>query len=522
VSKHGERAGEQTQRRLGLLLHAWRGIRSGDERLSRLSPYLLTPAVVAVNYLSGMVLVGYFVLLARGRDYAGDVADQILLNLVLLAGYAVVGFAIGYAWVSRSLRKTLAWLVEERAPTDQEIEATLRHPMHQALIPALIWFGAFPVFFGINLAFSARLALDIGAVVLIGALSNAALAYLLAEWMLRPVTTLAFAGRRPNATVRTPSLNTRVLVAWGLGTGLPLVGVAIALVPLPGDDNPPSRWSLTVLVVGALAFGAVALRLAVGSIADPVRSVTRALAEVEQGRLEVEVPVYDASEIGQLQSGFNAMVEGLRERRLLADLYGRQVGEGVARQALEQGAELGGEVVEAAVLFVDVIGSTRLAAKSTPEEVVAALNEVFGVVVTVVGRYGGFVNKFEGDAALCVFGAPIPLVDPHGAALAAAREMRTRLSVLEGLDAAIGVSAGKVLAGNIGAAERFEYTVIGDPVNEAARLTEVAKSRRGRLVASALVIAQADASEAALWRPAGRRFLRGRRDPTPLAEPAAT
>jgi adenylate cyclase len=506
--------------RLIPLLRAWRGIRSGDERFARLSPYLLTPAVVAVNYVSGVVLVGYFVLLARGREYAGDFADQIVLNLSLLAAYAVVGFAIGSAWVSRSLRTTLAWLAERRSPTDQEIEATLRHPMHQALIPALIWLLAFPLFFGVNFAFSPRLALDIGAVVVIGALSNAALTYLLAEWMLRPVTTLAFAGRPPDASVRTPSLNTRVLVAWGLGTGLPLVGVTVALIPLPGDDNPPSRWSLTVLVVGALAFGAVALRLAVGSIADPVRSVTRALAKVEQGRLEVEVPVYDASEIGQLQSGFNAMVEGLRERRLLADLYGRQVGEGVARQALEQGAELGGEVVDAAVMFVDVIGSTRLAAKSPPEQVVAALNEFFGVVVTVVGRYGGFVNKFEGDAALCVFGAPVPLVDAAGAALAAARELRARLSVLQGLDAAIGISAGKVVAGNIGAAERFEYTVIGDPVNEAARLTELAKSRRGRVVASALVIAQADRSEAALWRLAGRRFLRGRPDPTPLAEPA--
>jgi len=508
-----------TRHLLGLL-RAWRGIRRGDRRLGRRSPYLLTPAVAAVNYVSGVALVGYFVLLARSREYAGDVADQIVLNLSLLAAYAVVGFAIGSAWVSRSLRKTLAWLEEDRAPTSEEIEATLRHPLHQALIPALIWLLAFPVFFGINLAFSARLALDIGAVVLIGALSNAALAYLLAEWMLRPVTTLAFAGRPPNAAVRTPGLNTRVLIAWGLGTGLPLVGVTVALVPLPGDDHPPSRWSLTVLVVGALAFGAVALRLAVGSIADPVRSVTRALAQVEQGRLEVEVPVYDASEIGQLQSGFNAMVEGLRERRVLADLYGRQVGEGVARQALEQGAELGGEVVEAAVLFVDVIGSTRLAATASPKAVVATLNEFFSVVVAVVGRHGGFVNKFEGDAALCIFGAPVPLADFAGAALGAARELRTALSGLDGVEAAIGVSAGEVVAGNIGAAERFEYTVIGDPVNEAARLTELAKNRRGRLLASAVVIERASGSEAALWRPAGRRFLRGRSDPTPLAEPA--
>ena len=94
------------------------------------------------------------------------------------------------------------------------------------------------------------------------------------------------------------------------------------------------------------------------------------------------------------------------------------------------------------------------------------------------------MNKFEGDAALCVFGAPTPHPDPAGSALASGRAIASASAELEGIDAAIGISAGLVVAGNVGAAERFEYTVIGDPVNEAARLTELAKSTHSRLLAS--------------------------------------
>jgi adenylate cyclase len=131
------------------------------------------------------------------------------------------------------------------------------------------------------------------------------------------------------------------------------------------------------------------------------------------------------------------------------------------------------------------------------------------------------VNKFEGDAALCVFGAPVPQPDHAARALAAARELCTTLSSRDGgLRAAIGVSCGEVVAGNVGAEERFEYTVIGDPVNEAARLTELARDRDGRLVASARIVEAAGEQEAARWRLDGEVVLRGRPEPTRLAEPA--
>src|SRR5581483_8377499 len=128
-----------------------------------------------------------------------------------------------------------------------------------------------------------------------------------------------------------------------------------------------------------------------------------------------------------------------------------QVGLHVAQQAIERGVHLGGEQVEAAMLFVDVIGSTELAASRPPAAVVSALNAFFAVVVEVVDRAGGFVNKFEGDAALCVFGAPVPRDDAATCALLAARLLHERLRDVRGLSAAIGVSAGTVVAGNVGA-----------------------------------------------------------------------
>ena len=250
-------------------------------------------------------------------------------------------------------------------------------------------------------------------------------------------------------------------------------------------------------------------------------TLRKEVEQVEEGDLDAEVIVYDGSEIGQLQAGFNRMVAGLRERERIQDLFGRHVGEEVARKALEGEVELGGELRDVAVLFTDVVGSTELATKRPPEEVVELLNQFFGVVVETVHRHGGWVNKFEGDAALAVFGAPVGLDDAATAALATARELADRLPrEVDGLAAAIGVSAGEVVAGNVGAESRFEYTVIGDPVNEAARLTELAKEKPERLLASAAILEQASAEEAGNWKLDGAVTLRGRSAETRLAMPA--
>jgi adenylate cyclase len=310
----------------------------------------------------------------------------------------------------------------------------------------------------------------------------------------------------------------RLLLAWGVGSGIPLVGIAMSLIG-PAAGPRLGRGGLLFLVILGITVGFFSITAAAGAVSDPVRSVATALRDVGHGRLDASVPVYDASEVGRLQSGFNVMVEGLRERERLRDLYGRQVGDDVARLAVERGAELGGELRDVAVLFVDVVGSTTLATKVDPQEVVRRLNEFFGVVIDVVKEHGGWVNKFEGDAALCVFGAPVDLPDPATCALSAARTLADRLQPVA-VEVAIGVCGGAVVAGNIGAESRFEYTVIGDPVNAAARLTELAKESSGCVLADAALLCP-ETEETTHWVPGEAVVLRGRSTPTTLARPRA-
>ncbi len=150
------------------------------------------------------------------------------------------------------------------------------------------------------------------------------------------------------------------------------------------------------------------------------------------------------------------------------------------------------------------------------------LNRFFAVIVEEVDRHRGLVNKFEGDAVLAVFGAPVSLQNSEDEALAAARKISRRLrEEVPECEAGIGVAAGTVVAGNVGAWERFEYTVIGEPVNEAARLCELAKDEPARLVASGDLVRSATANEGAHWTLGETVTLRGHEVPTRLATPVS-
>src|SRR5581483_11704752 len=132
--------------------------------------------------------------------------------------------------------------------------------------------------------------------------------------------------------------------------------------------------------------------------------------------------------LGELQRGFNAMVDGLRERERVRDLFGRHVGREVALAAEREMPKLGGEERHVAVVFIDILGSTQLVTSQPPAEVVAVLNRFFAIVVEEVDRNCGLVNKFEGDASLAIFGAPNRLENPEDSALAAARCIAERLA----------------------------------------------------------------------------------------------
>ncbi len=479
----------------------------------------LSRAAVVANGLGG-VAVFAFGLLAPGGPDPDDVTRLATVNGLTFVLFMATAFPLGIRLGRRTGAPLERWLLEERAATSEEQDLALSLPVRTTKVSIKIWAAAAVVFTAVNATYSFELALSAWVVALLGGTVCCTILYLLSERATRPVVARALAGRAPPRT-RGPSVAARLTMAWTLVTGVPLLGIAgIAVADLAGArmDDTLAAVSMLFLAVVGLGVGLCATVLAARSVGDPVRRVQEAMASVEQGEFDARVPVDDGSEVGQLQAGFNRMAAGLAERERLRDLFGRHVGQDVATAALDGELRLGGEEREVAVLFVDLVGSTTLAARRPPTEVVALLNAFFRLVVEAVERHGGWVNKFEGDAALCVFGAPTAREDPAGDALAAARELRDRLvAELPELDAGIGVSGGPAVAGNVGAEQRFEYTVIGDPVNEAARLCELAKKRPERVLASDAALERAGQAERRRWSFGEEVELRGRPVPTRLA-----
>jgi adenylate cyclase len=492
-------------------------VRRTRRRLNRLA--------IMANGLGAFDTFAFLVFLLPPAFEGVDTTNAILVNSIVFAVFLPLTFVLGTRWGYQKSESLIDW-VGKRDPTAAERDQALHIAQAHALQAAKFWLAAAILFGGLNtvgggLDGNGALA---GAIVfltlLLGGITTAGVQYLTAERILRRVTTLALSAAPP-ISPSGPGVGMRIRMVWLLATGMPLVGIgAVGLSGLFADhmDVEPLALGVLFLAMVAAFSGLIATKLTARSVSESLGSVRDALVRIEEGDYDVQVPIDDSSEIGLVQVGINRMAGGLAERERLQDLFGRHVGRDVARAALDGGVELGGEVREVGVLIVDIVGSTTMAGRLPPERVVAVLNRFFAIVVETVESYGGMVNKFEGDGALCVFGAPVDRKDPAGGALCAARELRARLTdELPDVDVGIGVSAGEAVAGNVGAEERFEYTVIGDPVNEAARLSELAKRRPERLVVSGAAVGRAGDDERGRWELGENEILRGRDEPTRLA-----
>ncbi len=486
---------------------------------------LLTALLISTNVISSIAVVIISIFVVPVEAPSGRLLVALAIAVPVYVGTAVlVGATVGTATSLRALR----WAREDREPDAAERRTALRVPVRLTLLQGGMWLVATVLFTVLTLILQPRSALSTGLTVGITGIVGCGIAYLLTEFTFRPIAARALAGEPLTQRPRGVGVGDRMVIFWFVGTGAPVVGLLVAalvaLLPLD-PDNELSRTQLAVicLVVSGvvLTTGLFVTVLNARSVVAPVVSVRDALLEVERGDLDLEMVVYDGTELGQLQSGFNQMVAGLREREHIRDLFGRHVGREVAEAAAELGeVELGGESLQVTVLFVDLVGSTTYATENPPADVVAMLNRFFGVVVDEVDRQHGIVNKFIGDAVLAIFGAPVALDDHPGAALAAARAMAERLAVeVPEIGAGIGVVTGEVVAGNVGHHRRFEYTVVGDAVNTAARLTELAKDVDGRLLATWSSVEAATGEEAAHWQQSGSTTLRGRAEQTALATP---
>jgi adenylate cyclase len=493
----------------------------GEVELARVGPSVAVSSVAA-NVLGAVVTYAYLEFLAPGAYIRQGPPSALWLSVVMLVAYMTLSSVVA----GRLMRRVFSvpWAFEGRAPTSDERYAALAAPRLLTGLTAAIWAGA-ASFWGVTNAIHGYTAAAVSHVVvgiLLGGLVTTTLTYLLAERRWRPVVVLALGGE-PSGN-RVGGIRRRLLLTWFVGSAVPLVAVGTT----PFEHTGHGLVSLAVSVASLAAIGLLAGYLITAttaeSVTEPLAGVRRALSAVRTGDLSASVAVNDTGEIGLLQADVNRMVAGLRERQRLQELFGRHVGAEVARQALSEEAVLGGRRREVSVLFVDLVGSTAMAASRPPDEVVTVLNRLFGCVVQAVTAEGGWVNKFEGDGALCVFGAPDEMAGHQAAALRAGRSLALMLEKARrsetGLDAGIGVATGTVVAGNVGAVDRYEYTVIGDPVNEAARLSDLAKTTPGRLLASGDTVTGAG-EEAARWHQDGEVVLRGRISPTVLMEPVS-
>lgn len=482
---------------------------------------LYAATVLSTNVLGALAIMLFVRFLIPQPDAANFDAEISYLPAVGI-GYLLFAVVAGMIVTFLMFRPVLDW---QRHPEDHDPNMVrnlvMRIPIYQAILCAVVWLIGIAIATFIAARISVRLAVIIAVSTLMASAIVVLLTYLEASRLVRPVAASALARRFEDSTLE-PPVSQRLRLTWVMTIGVPALGILLLIIgyyrDFFGEDAESIFPAITALTVAALITGYVGTKLAVSSVVDPILELQEAITRVRRGETDVQVDIYDGSEIGVLQAGFNEMMRGLRERQRVRDLFGRYVGDEVARRALEERPTLGGEDRKVAVIFVDVIGSTTFAVNHSPEEVVEALNEFFEHVVEVVHRNKGVINKFQGDAALAIFGAPLPLSDATGHALAAARELRVELKDLQ-LKAGIGVAAGHVVAGHIGGHARFEYTVIGDAVNQAARLTEIAKTTPGRTVTNAATLREANEAEQARWTLMKSVELRGRGEMTQLARP---
>lgn len=272
------------------------------------------------------------------------------------------------------------------------------------------------------------------------------------------------------------------------------------------------------LVGGAVAglFAAVIGQALVERVAGPIRDLLLGTRAVIAGDLAVRVPLASTDEHLVLVDSFNRMVAGLRERQALHSAMGSYIDPAIAERVMVSGANIDGEAVEVTIMFVDIVGFTRLAEHAGPAEVVSELNDFFGPVIPAIVERGGHANKLLGDGLMAVFGIPIAMENHADRAFAAATDIQRRLvKRYDGrLRAGIGLNSGPVVAGSMGGGPKLDYTIIGDAVNVAARIEAQTRETGDAILLAESTKAALSAEFPLVHR--GVRSLKGRASPIRL------
>jgi class 3 adenylate cyclase len=458
--------------------------------------------------------------------YRGVGTRNFDLLLAVGEGVNAVGMAVGFvAFALRPLVRLARWLrADDDAATARQI-ADLAAALPGRVVPPIalvIMVLEVPAI----LFLRGQLHFDVSVIVVLLAVlaPNATAAYfiyLILEQLLRPIVRKAVAGidaddhRPPPATLT---------LRQKLYLGLPIVNFMTAYVTAAFVERATTLTGRITLGVAAalavtLTVSMVLTTTLVHAFSEPVRKLMNAADRVHKGDLTSTVPALTNDELGQLTESFNQMVGGLQQRAKLQSAMGAYIDPTIAERVAQNGGHLGSEAVDVTVMFVDIIGFTKLAENADPSQVVAILNEFFHVVIPPIERNGGHANKLLGDGLMAVFGVPLHLSDHADRSLTAALEITSALHAryCGDLAAGIGLNSGVVVVGSMGGGGKLDYTIVGDVVNVAARVEAYT-----RQTGDSILLTDATRSRltnGAQLRPRGPQSVKGRGAPVVLWSP---
>ncbi len=506
--------------------------------------WLVATAAMAI---AANLLAGYTTFLTI--EFMGSVSEFARASrrheLALLHWYRTVAYGLLIPLVILYLWPITRWAPGRGEPAPGWVQRrVVSAPLVVAALGFAGWIGSIFVFPVVTVVRAGHWSTDLMSQQILSPLVNGFLAatctYLLVDLVFRRrVVPAVFPDGRLSEVPGALALSVRgrlvaFLVAVGFVPLFTLFGLVRAAVVrlaagMPVEAVVPELAHASAVSFGVFLLLGIALTVALArTFTEPLGALAGALRRIRAGDLSARVVVTAGDEVGVLEDGVNALAGALRDRERILGAFGRVVDPAVRDRLLAADVRQDGELRTVTVLFSDLRDFTGLAARTPAPEVVAMLNEFFGIMTERVHACGGFVDKFIGDAVLAVFGLFDPDDPPHRAAGAAAalrcadgmRAELARLNATRGgpartpLALKIGVHTGPVVAGTIGAADRHEYTVIGDTVNVAARLEQLCRQHgRDLLVSETTHRLAADGGERRPVVMHAAVALRGRDDP---------
>jgi class 3 adenylate cyclase len=431
-------------------------------------PVAQDPAALAITAIAVVLLTSYY------HPSAGELLRMLAVGWV----FAMVAVCFAFWRGQPYLQRVVAWQANPAPSAEESIaawDAATNFPMRSfkanalfvsaiAALPTIAYMVA-----TLGLPWTAGPVL-LGATVLPAAYATV-LNYFIAELLMRPVVE-EIADALPEDF---PFSANGLLIRKRLKILLPVftafVGLVVAAI-MTGEDGTRGLALSVAAALGVGLFLSVELTALLSrSVTAPIAALRVGLARVRAGDYDARVPVVTSDELGELSHDFNLMALGLAEREQMREAFGTYLDRDIVPLILSGNFPREGVEVTVSIMFVDVRGFTSFAERSNATEVVAALNELFEVMVPIVSRHGGHVDKFMGDGLLAVFGAPEGYPDHADRAVAAGLEIVRAVNRPGAeLQVGVGVNTGSVVAGSIGGAGRLNFSVIGDAVNVSARV----------------------------------------------------